>query len=89
MPGWSPIYQILAGRERHTWEEGEGRIHQIIGVTYAAERWVGIKSCQYRVVILMTLVDWHIESCIVAGILEVVELGILSLCSGSKHHRKR
>lgn len=26
----------------------------------------------------MTLVDGHIESCIVAGILEVIELGILS-----------
>ena len=54
MAGRSPVYQILAGRERYTWEEGEGRIHQIIGVTYAAERWVRIESCQYWVVVLMS-----------------------------------
>ena len=89
MAGWSPVYQILAGRERHTWEEGEGRIHQIIGVTYAAERWVGIESCQYWVVVLMRLVYLDIESGIIAGILEVVEVCCLCLRSCSKHHRKR
>ena len=70
MAGWSPVYQILAGRERHTWEEGEGRIHQIIGVTYAAEGWVGIESCQYWVVVLMRLVYLDIESGIIPAYLK-------------------
>ena len=84
----SPVDQVLAGGEGYAGEEGKGRVDEIVGVAHAADARIGIEARQYRVVILVGLVDGCAEAGIVARILEVVELGGLCLCHGGKSKRK-
>ena len=88
MPRWLPVDQVLARAQWHAREEGERGVDEVIGVTHATKGWVWVETCQHRVVVLVALVDFHVEAGIGAGLLEVVELGCLCMSAECEHTRK-